>query len=219
MLHQESQADLHIQQQFVNHIHKSNNHYSNHQKIANDASAVTGTYVEEDRVLIHSNIGFTDIRSHLGRLLTLTGDRGKFSRPIWDYIVNETADHRLPEPSNISIFLCDELKLSSNSFRGCSPLVGKRILKMLQQRISNIMTCVLYGIPLTRSNQPGKHSDWMRDMNRTDRTNINTHYDSLNPINWTSRPRTSYYAVAICEIRFYKNNGNQLREMSDSIQT
>ena len=66
---------------------------------------------------------------------------------------------------------------------------------MLQQWISNIITCMLLSIPLARINRPGRYSEWMRSMNEADRENINRHSHSLNPINWAKRPCRQYYTV------------------------
>ena len=91
-------------------------------------------------------------------------------------------------PSNVELatFLCGDLGLNHQSF-GLNELAGRSILQSLQYRMMNIMLCVKNGIPLSRTNRPGKNSTWVRSITNEDRALLHDNNHLLRPVRMPHR--------------------------------
>ena len=85
--------------------------------------------------------------------------------------------------------------------------------------------CYIQGIPLKRTNAPGKNSEWYNNLNSVNQHEVSTHLDDLNPIGWNNCKKSSnkiyapindLRAQVIEEQKIYKHNLHQYENRSNS---
>ena len=219
LLVDEVNAQLDVTQSLLDEIHHPESHPSNHQQIATDASVGIGLSTSTGSTRVYSSRTISELRSYLKQLFDgVTNEkRNRNIRDIKEYIERTTVNRRIPRDIEISLFICNNLKLNHMSF-GLDEIAGNKRLQCIQERIKNTIMCDIHGIPLKRTNVPGKNSEWYNNLNSLHQHEVSTHLDDLNPIGWNDRkksankiyaPINDLRAQVIEEQKLYKHNLHQ----------